>query len=400
MRYTKLTNLMFKMWRVAQDRGPDAERLTVTLLGSPGIGKTSTTRTLAEQMTDAVRADPKLAEAVFGKGNVPKEIPEAFCRVLDLSSMLPEDLNGLPFRDGDTTKFCGHKWLAEMCKPGAFGVLCLDDLPAAAPMMQVAARQISLERRVHDHYLSPGIFIVVTGNRREDKSAASTLPAHFRNSVMLLDVDIDVDEWCKWIGSQPHVNQIVPAYLRWKREQLSMLPKDADKRGAFATPRTWAKLASQFDIAQDTGSLFDVASGLVGEGVATSFNGFVKVRASLVDPEKVFDNPERALPNPDSLNSPDKIIAMATSLGEIAAARHKHGKKGERAEAPLKLLRALAWTTQSHREYCGSGVSTYISVGGQSVLPELVKVARAHRGDKVIGNLLSFLKSALLEGNG
>lgn len=399
MKYNKLTNLMFKMWQTATDRGPDAERLTVCLLGAPGIGKTSTTRSLAQMMTDKVRSDPKLARQIFGE-NVP-ENPKAICRVLDLSSMLPEDLNGLPFREGDTTKFCAHGWLHEMCEPNAFGVLCLDDLPAAAPMMQVAARQVSLERRIHDHNLSPHIFIVVTGNRREDKSNASTLPAHFRNSVVMLDVDIDVDEWCKWMGTQEHSNQIVPAYLRWKREQLSMTPAEAcTKRGSFATPRTWAKLAATFDVAEATGTVFDVASGLVGEGVATSFAGFVKVRANLVDPEKVFDNPEKALPSPGSLDTPDKIIAMATSLGEIAAARHKHGKKAQRSEAPLKLLKALAWTTQNHREYCGSGVSTYISVGGQSVLPELVKIARAHRKDPVIGNLLSFLKSALLEGNG
>jgi hypothetical protein len=396
MRYEKLTDLMHKMWVNGLER--QSEPTTITLLGSPGIGKTSTTRTLADTMEASVRSNPALAKQIF-KGRVPKD-PKAICRVLDLSSMLPEDLNGLPFRDDKVTKFCAHEWLHEMCAPGAFGVLCLDDLPAAAPMMQVAARQISLERRVHDHYLSPGIFIVVTGNRREDKSAASTLPAHFRNSVLLLDVDIDVDEWAKWAGSQEHINQVIPAYLRFKREHLSMLPKDQDKRGAFATPRSWAKLASQFEVAESADALFEVASGLVGEGVATSFTAFVKIRNNLVDPEKVFDNPEKALPNPDTLGSPDKLVAMATALGEIAASRHKNGKGKAKSEAPLKLLRALAWTTRTSREYCGAGVSTYIAVGGQSVLPPLVKVARANRKDPVVGQLLSFLKSALLEGNG
>lgn len=381
------------MWSTGLERGVPST--TVTLLGSPGIGKTSAARTLADQMTKAVREDPNLAKTIFGK-SVPQN-PKAISRVLDLSSMLPEDLNGLPFREDGITKFAGQSWMAELCAPGAFGVLCLDDLPASAPMMQVAARQISLERRVHDHRLSPGIFIIVTGNRREDKSAASTLPAHFRNSVMLLDVDVDVDEWAKWAGAQDHMHQVVPAYLRFKREHLSMLPKDADKRGAFATPRTWAKLGEQLDVAEATETTFDVASGLVGEGVATSFTAFVKIRNSLVDPNKVFDDPEKALPNPDTLNGPDKLVAMATALGEIAAARYKHSKGKQKKEAPLKLLRALSWVTQSNREYCGAGVSTYIAVGGQSVLPQLVKIARANRKDPVVSNLLVFLKSALLE---
>ena len=399
MRFKDLVNLMGQMWQSDLRRGTPQQ--TITLLGSPGIGKTSTTATLAAQMEEAVQTNSELAEAIFGKGKSAPKGAKAICRVLDLSSMLPEDLNGLPFRTPQgTTHFASHDWLHEMCQPGAFGVLCLDDLPAAAPMMQVAARQISLERRVHDHYLSPGIFIVVTGNRREDKSAASTLPAHFRNSVMLLDVDLDVDEWAKWAGAQTHLNQVIPAYLRFKREHLSMLPKNSDKRGAFATPRSWTKLAAQFDVAEATGNLFDVASGLVGEGCATSFNAFVKIRQALVDPEKVFDNPEKALPKAKSLDTPDKIIAMATALGEIAASRHKHKKGKAKTDAPLKLLRSLAWVTQNHREYCASGVSTYIAVGGSGVLPQLIKVARANRSDKVISNLLTFLKSALLEGNG
>lgn len=394
MKYSKLVQLFTKMWRTDLARGTDQQ--TVALLGSPGIGKTSTAHTLADEMTEAVHSDLALAKAIFG-GKAPTEA-KAICRVLDLSSMLPEDLNGLPFRNDDgTTSFAAHTWLAEMCQPGAFGVLCLDDLPAAAPMMQVAARQVSLERRIHDHKLAPGIFIMVTGNRREDKSAASTLPAHFRNSVMLLDVDLDVDEWCKWVGAQEHMHQVIPAYLRFKREHLSMVPKDADKRGAFATPRTWAKLAAQYDVAEASDTLFDVASGLVGEGPATAFTAFVKVRQSLVDPEKVFDNPEKALPKASALDTPDKIIAMATSLGEIAAARFKHETGKKKKDAPLKLLRALSWVTQNHREYCGAGVSTYIAVGGNKVLAELVKVARANRSDPVIGNLLTFLKSALLD---
>jgi len=392
MRFNALTQLMLRMWRSSLTN--TVPQQTICLLGSPGIGKTSTNRSLVQMMTDAVRSDRELQRVIFGD-KVPSTIPEAISQELDLSSMLPEDLNGLPFRDGDTTRFCAHQWLHRLCQPGAYGVLVLDDLPASAPMMQVAARQCALERRIHDHRLSPGVFIIVTGNRREDKSAASTLPAHFRNSVMLLDVELDVDQWAQWYGRQDHHHPVVAAFLRFKQDRLSMLPKDQDDRGAFATPRTWAKLGAQFEVAEAVDSLFEVASGLVGEGPAREFCAFVKVRNELVDPEKVFDNPEKHLPKPGkTLATPDKIIAMATSLGEIAANRSKHSKGKKKTEAPLKLLRALAWTTQEHREYCGAGVSTYMANDGS--LPDLVRVARSHRDDKVIGKLLSFLKASLI----
>lgn len=383
MRFEALTNLMFKMWASALDKGLPHQ--TVGLFGSPGIGKTSTGRDLANMMTEHRRA--KDAGASVG-----------ICRELDLSSMNPEDLLGLPFRDGDVTRYCPPSWLSELCQPGAYGVLVLDDLPAAAPSLAVASRQIALERRVHDHKLSDGVFIIVTGNRREDKSAAATLPAHFRNSILMLDVEIDVDEWAKWYGKDERLAPVVPAFLRFKQERLTQLPKDADKRGAFATPRTWAKLGAQYAVAEASDCLFDVASGLVGEGVAHEFTAFCKIRAALVDPEKVFDDPEKALPNPEKTlgSSPDKLVAMATSLGEIAANRSKHGKGKDKTDAPLKLLRSLAHATQSNREYCGAGVSTFIANGGS--LPDMVRVARANRSDPVIGGLLSFLKSALMEG--
>jgi len=264
-------------------------------------------------------------------------------------------------------------------------------------MMQVAARQISLERRIHDNKLAPGVFIIVTGNRREDKSAASTLPAHFRNSVMLMEVDLDIEEWAKWYGRHSNLNPVVPAYLRWRTDKLSMFPKDADALGAFATPRSWAKLGAQYHVAQQADCLFDVASGLVGQGVATEFTAFVKVRANLVDPEKVLDDPEKALPDPATLNSPDKLVAMSSSLGEIAAHRSKKGKGKKRSEAAIKLLKALAWSTQESREYCSSGVSAFLSNGGE--ISDLVKVARNHRDDPVVSKLLTFLKSVFMGGN-
>jgi len=407
MRYNKLNNLMHKMWGYSLDTGEPQQ--TIALLGPPGIGKTSAGRTLAQLMKDTLAGDKKLQKQVFGKTFAKGDLPEPSCVELDLSSMLPEDLNGLPFRqevenaDPDVamkqfvTRFAAHDWLHKLCDPTVYGVLILDDLPAAAPMMQVAARQISLERRVHDHYISPNIFIIVTGNRRQDKSAASTLPAHFRNSVMLQEVHLDIDEWAVWYGQNERRNPIIPAFLRWRIDKLSMLPNTADDRGAFATPRSWAKLGTYFKVAQDTGTLLEVSRGLVGQGPATEFCAFVKTRSQLVDPEKVFDDPLKVLKNPTKmLDTPDKLVAMSTALGEIAAHRSKHGTAKEQKEAPEKLLRSLAHATSDAREYCGAGVSTFIANGGS--MPDMVRMARANRGDPVIGKLLKFLKSVLMGG--
>ncbi len=320
-------------------------RTPLCLLGPPGTGKTSIGPAVAEAMTIRRREKDPLA-------------PAAVCTVLDLSSRLPEDIGGLPFIVNGVTKYAAQSWLARLCEPGTYGVLVLDDLPASTPAVQVAVRQLVLDRQIGDWKLADGVAILVTGNRREDKSAASVLPAHFRNSVCLVNVDVDREGWCHWYARQEGHAPVVSSFLQYK-DHLSKLPKDADERGAFATPRTWAKLGRLFDHANKSGMLLDVAAGLVGEGVAIEFVAFVNVRANLVDPADILRDPEKAIPNPRQyLDTPDKVYAAMTGIAETAAAWVlKGGKEAKTAER--QFLLAMAHLADGHQEYAPVAINTY-----------------------------------------
>jgi hypothetical protein len=315
------------------------------LLGPPGTGKTSLGRQLAQRMTELARMkNPNAAEAV--------------CIVLDLSSRLPEDIGGLPNIQEGVTRYAPQSWLAALCEPGSYGILVLDDLPAATPAVQVAVRQLVLDRQVGEAKLSDGIKIIVTGNRREDKSAASVLPAHFRNSVCLLTVDVELESWCEWYGAQDGLAPVIPSFLRYKNH-LSKLPKDAQEIGSFATPRSWAKLGRLFDSASRTGTLLDVASGLIGEGVAIEFNAFVNTRSQLIPPDRILKDPVGEIPNPRTyLDTPDKAYAAMTGIAEVAAAwLTKGGKEGK--AAPGLLLVAMAHLATGNKEYAPVCINTF-----------------------------------------
>jgi len=369
MKLTDLAHLIHKL--------PTAQ--TTLLLGKPGIGKTALGRSVADLMTADKRKENPSA-------------PAAVCHVIDLSSSLPEDISGLPFPQGDVTEYKPTAWVHDLCKPGTYGVLILDDLPASTQAVQVACRQIALERRVHRYAFAPGVRVIVTGNRREDKSAATTLPAHFRNSCVMLQVEPDIDEWCVWAAGE-NIPGVIPAFLRWRNGRLAMLPKDADEQGAFATPRTWAMLGRCFAAAESSGALLDIASGLVGQGVAVEFCAFQRLTHELPDPRLLLEDAPRYLPNPP--NEPDKQVALVTSLGELSAKLCKETAKPKEREATLiKFLRAMAHVTQNNREYCGAGVSTFIAVGGNlQALATAATVGRAQYSE--VADLLKFLKVVL-----
>ena len=151
MRVGEIADFCLDMW----DAGI---KTPVMLLGPPGIGKSSIGQVIADKMTEQVQKDNPGA-------------PPALHQILDLSTMLPEDLLGLPWRNGDVTDYAAHRWVAANCERGAYGVLVVDDITQAAPSLQVASRGMILEYAIHNHVFSPGIFILVTGNRREDKAA-------------------------------------------------------------------------------------------------------------------------------------------------------------------------------------------------------------------------------------
>ena len=380
MNFDSTVNTLFRMWTHAMEKGQKPQ--TVTLLGAPGIGKTSAARELSRRMTEYMNAKGVSHSAV--------------CQVRDLSSSLPEDLGGLPYRDGAETKYAPQSWMATVCDKDAYGVLVLDDLPAASTAVQVASRQISLEHRVHDHHISNKVMVIVTGNRREDKSAASTLPAHFRNSVLLLPVEPDKKGWETWYHDQGY-DALVTQFLTFRPSHFSQLPKDADANGAFATPRTWSMLGSLIAVGRETGTLRDMAAGLVGEGVTTELMAFELVRNELVDPMKVLADPENALPNPKAtLNSPDKMIAMVTGLADAAITKANSGTKAA-PKAYEEYLKALAYVCAAGgNEYVSTSVTTFISHRGNfRKLKDAVTVSST---DHRVKGMLAALAACFKEG--
>ena len=116
---------------------------SLLLLSAPGVGKSDIVRQAA-------------AEAGLA------------CRSLLGTQIAPEDVSGIPRIIGERSVFCPPRvLLPESNEPFC---LFLDELPACPPDIQKAFYSLLLERRIGEHKLPAGTWVVAAGNRAEDRA--------------------------------------------------------------------------------------------------------------------------------------------------------------------------------------------------------------------------------------
>ena len=123
-----------------------AHEQSFLLLSAPGMGK-------SEMVYEAAR-----------EAGLP-------CRSLLGTQIAPEDVSGVPRIVGERSVFCPPRILLPE-RPEPF-CLFLDELPACTPDVQKAFYSLLLERRLGEHALPPGTWVVAAGNRLQDRALVS-----------------------------------------------------------------------------------------------------------------------------------------------------------------------------------------------------------------------------------
>jgi hypothetical protein len=261
-------------------------RRPVFVWGPPGVGKSSLVRQAAAGLNLAV-ADLRAT-------------------LLD-----PVDLRGLPRLDGDRAVWASPAFLP---RDGA-GVLFLDELTQAAPLVQAACLQLTLDRRVGEYELPDGWTVAAASNRAEDRAGTHRLISPLLNRFVHLDLDVSHEDWQAWAVA----NQVAPevrAFLQYRPGLLFQFDPAANPR-AFPTPRSWQFVSDV--LARTTADLMHgVVAGCVGDGPAAEFVGFLKLFRELPDLDAVLARPDSA-PVP---TEPAVLYALVGALVE----RCRHAK--------------------------------------------------------------------------
>lgn len=198
---------------------------SLLLLSPPGIGK-------SDIVFQAAR-----------EANLP-------CRSLLGTQIAPEDVSGVPRIVGSRSVFCPPRMLLpESAEPFC---LFLDELPACPPDIQKAFYALLLERRLGEHSLPAGTWVVAAGNRAEDRALVRSLSSALVNRLFVIHVRVDVHEWLRWAKGAGIRSDILSFILYMPGALMRAVPREPMP---FSTPRAWASLSRSLTLAEEANLL-------------------------------------------------------------------------------------------------------------------------------------------------
>lgn len=266
----------------------------VMLHGSPGVGKSDVVRQIA-----AARGIPMID--------------------LRLSQLDPVDLRGVPSVDPVEKK---TSWNAPDFLPtDGEGILFLDEINSAAQATQAAAYQLVLDRRLGDYELPDGWAMIAAGNRVTDRAIVNQMSSALKNRFTHINYDVNNDDWCTWALTN-NISTEVLGFIRFRPMLLNEFEQRNDSKKekeriqhmrdaqAFATPRSWFFLDRILQQKPSPDIEYELYSGIVGEGCAAEFMGYLKYYRDLPNIDALLMAPDKAkVPT-----EPATLYALATGI--------------------------------------------------------------------------------------
>lgn len=223
---------------------------------------------------------------------------------LRLSQLAPTDLRGLPVpvHPEDENKQGTSKWYPpEFLPREGKGILFLDELNMAPPVMQGVAQQLILDRKIGNYKVPDGWIILSAGNRKEDRASVFEMPSPLANRFIHLDVEANYDSFKKY-AIDKNLAEEITSFLAFRPKLLHSMKVD---QKAWPSPRSWEMANKLFR----NNLPIDIA---VGEGAASEFNSFLNVYKRIPNLEMILKGQGK------NINFPKQISGQwATTTGLI-----------------------------------------------------------------------------------
>lgn len=275
---------------ILQNLAGSANRICLFIEGPPGGGKSSLVQQAAAR----------------------HEIGFVDLRLVQLD---PVDLRGIPTVIEGKTVWAAPDFLPS--DPDWQGILFLDELPQAVPLVQNAVSQLVLDRCIGEYRLPDGAVIVAAGNPRSSKAATNEIPRHLANRFVFVTLESDVEGYVKWAAA----HDIRPEITSFFNLHDNLLHAFDASQKCNPTPRSWAYTSAILDLDLKPDVRQSLIAGAVGEGAGNVFEGHLRLWEQVPDLSLVLSDPDNA-PIPHGSNAPGITYALSSKLSRQIDAKN------------------------------------------------------------------------------
>lgn len=257
----------------------------------------------------SLEKNPKRAIFVYGgvgvgKSSCIKQVADELdyeLRDIRLSLLDAVDLRGLP--DIDKTKKETYWTKPIFLPPENYDkkvILFLDEFNTASASVQNACLQLVLDRGIGEYRLPDKAILICAGNNLGDGGFTFRLSSALRNRFINIDFEINFEDWKVWAYTND-INPLVIAFHNYRKGDLLHSYKADTDNKSFATPRSWQYASEILTIGLENGTLFEALKGVLGEGVASEFYGFLKIYRNLPDPKDILVKKKDIVPEESNI---------------------------------------------------------------------------------------------------
>ena len=278
---------------VGNYNNPNRRNRTLFLMGPSGVGKSDTVREAAAVLAKQYDCDFPVLD-------------------LRLSQMEPPDFGGVPsVKDGETI-MNPPRWLPR--DPESRGIILLDEITSAPPVMQAAAYQVALDRAMGQVKFPDGWMVMAAGNRASDRGVTYPLAGPLLARMTLINVESSLDgfvDYCARTDVRPEVIAFVKSrgeYLNERDETINAKISDLPLGKPFATQRGWTT-AAQYYLDEPAETRLELLRGSIGDRAATDMEAFLRIWQSMPSIDLIFSDPD-SVPTPS-----DAATRYAVTVG-------------------------------------------------------------------------------------
>ena len=274
-------------------------KMSLLLLSSPGIGKSSIVYQLVQEMSE--EKDEKIGMIeIRGASSSPSELA-------DIKYVKAEEVHDAPQAWFPTDE----KVEAGLCP--RTGVIFVDEIGDSMMSVQSTLQRLGLDHKLGSLKMAKSWYVCMASNRQKDKAASGRLSTALINRCMVLTVEPDSDVLYEYFVEQG-VSVPVTAYLRFRPDCLGDFdPGARNENPQFLSPRSLEavdRVIKHMPANIEDGLKLEMISGTVGDGRGSELFGFLKIFEKLPDLNKILLDPE-GHPVPEEV---DIKVAVAQAL--------------------------------------------------------------------------------------